>query len=283
MAEQEGGVEGAVLDPEIERQAREIGWKPESEWKGEPPRGGFVSAEEYLRRGEEVVPFIRAENRRLKEQLQQMQGEGRTSAEQIRMLNASVQSLKQAMDEGAAANDVARRAELVEELKDAIKEDDADRQAEILEQLNKPPEVKKTSAAPVQQPGVDQRLNSEIAGFMAENASWYGPDEDRTVLMDGICARMRQQGDTRVGREFLEAAKAKVEEKLNGARSSKVGSSSRTTAGSTGTAGGGRYSDLPADARAQCDKDAPSKFPSRRYKDIGEYRRSWAELYFSQG
>lgn len=34
---------------DLETVARELGWKPESEWKGDPPEGGFASAAEFIR------------------------------------------------------------------------------------------------------------------------------------------------------------------------------------------------------------------------------------------
>lgn len=34
---------------DLETIAREVGWKPEAEWKGEPPEGGFLSPAEFIR------------------------------------------------------------------------------------------------------------------------------------------------------------------------------------------------------------------------------------------
>lgn len=34
---------------DLETIAREVGWKPEGEWKGEPPEGGFLSPAEFIR------------------------------------------------------------------------------------------------------------------------------------------------------------------------------------------------------------------------------------------
>jgi hypothetical protein len=49
-------VAGAELAPapeakaeDLETVARELGWKPETEWKGDPPEGGFASAAEFIR------------------------------------------------------------------------------------------------------------------------------------------------------------------------------------------------------------------------------------------
>lgn len=43
-------VEESTLDP-IEDIARSHGWKPETEWKGDPPENGFKSANDFIRDG----------------------------------------------------------------------------------------------------------------------------------------------------------------------------------------------------------------------------------------
>lgn len=41
--------EAAPKTEDLEAIAREMGWKPEAEWKGEPPAGGFASPADYIR------------------------------------------------------------------------------------------------------------------------------------------------------------------------------------------------------------------------------------------
>jgi hypothetical protein len=69
----------ATPDPAVEKEARALGWVPEGEWKGDPPRSGFKSAEEFVQRGKEVLPIVNKrlteENASLKDQIAQLKSE----------------------------------------------------------------------------------------------------------------------------------------------------------------------------------------------------------------
>lgn len=42
--------EAPQVDPDVAAEAKRLGWKAPDEWKGEPPRNGFMTAEDYLER-----------------------------------------------------------------------------------------------------------------------------------------------------------------------------------------------------------------------------------------
>lgn len=50
-------------DPEIESEARFLGWKPETEWKGDKPPGFIADPQEFLNRWENVTPVKRLRER----------------------------------------------------------------------------------------------------------------------------------------------------------------------------------------------------------------------------
>lgn len=52
---------------DLEAEARELGWVPEDEFKGDKAR--WVDAETFVKKGEEVMPLIKAQNARLKREL----------------------------------------------------------------------------------------------------------------------------------------------------------------------------------------------------------------------
>jgi hypothetical protein len=64
-----GGADGGDDDEDTDEDkaaARRIGWVPETEWKGKKaPKHGFMSAKEYIARGEQVLPVMIERNRRL--------------------------------------------------------------------------------------------------------------------------------------------------------------------------------------------------------------------------
>lgn len=65
----ETGLENAPPEPkasEVEALARELGWKPESEWKGKPPEKGFASAEDYIRSQRDHAKNVEKELKKLR-------------------------------------------------------------------------------------------------------------------------------------------------------------------------------------------------------------------------
>lgn len=64
LAEAEGGTAPKAED--VETIAREMGWKPETEWKGEPPEGGFASAAEFIRSQRQHTKNVERELKKLK-------------------------------------------------------------------------------------------------------------------------------------------------------------------------------------------------------------------------
>lgn len=56
--------------PSIEDRAKEMGWRPLSEFKGDESR--FVDAETFVKKGEEVLPIIKANARKAEAELADM-------------------------------------------------------------------------------------------------------------------------------------------------------------------------------------------------------------------
>lgn len=54
-------------DRDFEAEARDMGWVPEEDFRGDPDK--WVDAEEFVTRGETFIPFLRANNRKLEDQL----------------------------------------------------------------------------------------------------------------------------------------------------------------------------------------------------------------------
>lgn len=70
----DGGQEATPKpDPAIEAEAREMGWVPKDKFRG--PEDQWRPAEEYLKRGKELLPIVNAENRKLRKQLDDLKAE----------------------------------------------------------------------------------------------------------------------------------------------------------------------------------------------------------------
>jgi hypothetical protein len=62
-----------AADPKVEAEAREMGWIPQDKFKGDPAL--WRPADEYVKRGRELMPLVQAENRRLKKEMDALRSE----------------------------------------------------------------------------------------------------------------------------------------------------------------------------------------------------------------
>lgn len=81
----EGEGEQQQPDPKVEARARDMGWVPKDRYKGDPEK--WRSAEEYVRRGEEVLPIVAAEKRRLEQQLTETKAEFKETLARVERMN----------------------------------------------------------------------------------------------------------------------------------------------------------------------------------------------------
>lgn len=51
---------------DLETVARDLGWKPQAEWKGDPPPGGFATAAEFIRSQRDRAKSVEKEMKKLK-------------------------------------------------------------------------------------------------------------------------------------------------------------------------------------------------------------------------
>src|SRR2546421_12509972 len=75
---------------ETEVKAKELGWAPKEEFRGNPEK--WVDAETFLKRGEEILPLVKAQNRKLQNEVTALQ---RENAETKGLLRASMESIEE--------------------------------------------------------------------------------------------------------------------------------------------------------------------------------------------
>ena len=165
------GDDTSTTDPKVEARARDMGWRPKEEFKGEPDK--WRSADEFVKRGEEILPIVNAENKRLKAEIEKVRRESSETiarTERVSRLALSMQREQlvqryEVLKERAVEQGDTKGYRAAEAAKtDALTKFDA--KAEEA----RPPEPKKA----VEQPGEamsprDQEIMNE---WMAEN-TWY--------------------------------------------------------------------------------------------------------------
>jgi len=147
--------------PTIEERASHMGWKPQEEYKGDSEN--WTDAEAFVKKGEEELPILRANMRKLGTDYHATQNELKSiKASMNSFIDKAVESkLKAAekkIEEGAVDGDIEKVKEGKEELKEAMK-----------------------------QPKPEATMPLETQQFMSDN-SWYGTDKEKTeyaTFLDG--------------------------------------------------------------------------------------------------
>lgn len=274
----------------VEREARELGWSPKDQWRGDPAQ--WRDADEFLQRGREILPIVNAQNRRLLTELSEAKN-------QLAALKGTVtqqsQTVKDLLEH--QATEIKRQVE--DRLKDlradkraAIKEGDHDRAADIEDQIDATrdalAEANKPKPTPAE-PAKEEATSYEpwAVEFGQANEDWLGKDKRKTALFGAICEDLFANSTLRAG-ALLAKAKEEMEatlgEKRAPAAKSEGGSGGWSgSSGGGGSKGGKAYNDLPADAKEVC-KSQAKKFvgeSGKAFKTEGEWQAHYASTYFA--
>lgn len=277
-----------MSDASPEVRARELGWVPKAEFRGGEDR--WVDAETFVKRGEEIMPLLKANNHRLQSEVDALKAQLGSAQAAIKESQESMSALIEHQTEAtkAAVKETKDRlkvqlrearttgdweaVDLLEEQIDAVKQTESDMAAK------KPKPTPAPTAAPV--PKVDPEFES-----WAKDNPWFGKDKRRTALTLAVAQELRDDPSNKdlLGRAFFQKAAEEADSTLNpGQRASKV----ETSSGSSGSGGGGGgkgFDALPADAKAVCARQAERLVgKNRAFKDMKSWQAHYAAQYFAQ-
>lgn len=278
---------------EVQKEALAMGWIPPERFK--KAADSFVDADEYLKRGETVLPIVKAQNKRLAAELA-------TTQEAVRATNAALAVAQKAIAEQEERHTVATqkavdaaKREVKLQLEKASEAGDHAAVAELTEQmveLNAQPVIEKKNGA--EKPAVVQKQeftpSPEQLAWQEENP-WFGVNKRKTALALGIAQEITdEQKETgvrlsqtefykRVSKELdAETGVGTKETQVDRVEGARNGSGSDTRQSSKKS-----YANLPADAKAACKQDA-KRFvgEGKSYKTEAEWNARYAELYFAE-
>ncbi|MCA2570693.1 hypothetical protein [Microcystis sp. M42BS1] len=166
--------------PEIEVQAREMGWKPKEEYEGDPSK--WVSAEIYVAR----APLYEELERRGKEMKRYRQDLEAVKQQYVKMEEAAYQRALNA---------------LKQERKEALINEDVQKVLELDDKIEELREAK-----PVQQPNI-QEIQQLTQEWLTQN-EWYEKDPNLREYADGVGHALAGRGLDPVS--VLEQVSAKV-------------------------------------------------------------------------
>lgn len=220
---------------DFESEARKHGWTPKEEFKGDPHK--WVDAETFVKRADEVMPFLQKQNKALKREIDDLKRTMKqaqdfyTKAEQ-RAYKQALADLEARHAEAVETGDVAAAKKVMADMRD-LENDFAPAPAN-------------------DEPVFDERqARAELAEWV-EKTGWYGPDEQRTKYADMQADLMGPAKDWPGGQKaWLAELESRVERKFTAPKPA-VANPGGSRPGARG--GAKSYADLPADAKRQCDR-----------------------------
>ena len=233
------GEETGFVSIPVEDKARRMGWRPRGEYTGDPTR--WVDAESFLRRGEEILPIVQANNRQLERALEKANA-------QIAEMQDTFRDFR---DHHSETEQRAYERALEDWLEEAAEAGDADG----VEAATR--EIESLRHAGAEWPGDDdgQPLDRGLFdSFVADNP-WF---EDEPVMRGAALAlaeRLHAQGLTEPQAQLAEVARRirlEFPQRFENPRR-------RQAAAVEGAPGvrravRGTFADLPPEARAACDR-----------------------------
>ena len=275
-------MDGEQMDVEVE--AKQLGWVPLEAFRGNPEK--WVPAEEFSRRGKEILPILRKNNERLHADVSSLGGQVTNLQAALRESQQSIVDLVSHQTESTKRAVENARKDLRDQLKEARRSGDADAEFALEDRIQ---ELDVALAAPKEEPKpqapatvVQPASDPELQAWIRDNP-FFGQDLKKTALVQAAAQELRnnRSNDGLKGRAFYDAALADVDSYLKPA--------GRVDGKAEGSSGGNRgtgprvrnFSDLPVDAREACTAQAKRLVgQNKAFKDEKSWQKHYVEQYF---
>ena len=280
------------VTPQERQEALELGWVDKAEFRGDPEK--WIDAKTFLARGRDVMPLLRKNNERLRGENRQLMDKV-TKLEQ--MVNAGQESVKELMkfhEDNVKQKVKEARDRILVDLQTARENEDHAGEAEALGELSR---LDATEAAA---DAVASRIPKDTDGgrtttvespatqpwFKAwlDRNPWVDVDKRKTRMANVIAQEMRADPKYADVKEaaFLDMVVEATEKELGTATSGGSRVEGASHSGNTGSGSNGKgFSDLPADAKATCQRQAPKMVgEGRPFKTDKDWHAYYAREYF---
>jgi hypothetical protein len=253
-AEDTGAAEAVALDPVLEREAREMGWRPKDQFKGKPEE--WRPADEFVKRGREVLPIVTAENKKLREKLAALEKSTADTIARIEKMSATALKTQRAeieakydaqIDKAAEAGDTKAVKAARTAQRTALKEFDeaADETADA-----------KAKPAGKDGPKLSARDQATLSDWMDEN-KWFSESRVLRAAADDAWDDVEKEMPGASMADKLEAIRERVAAEYPakfGKKAAPKVEGAGDRGGGGGEAGGELWARVPKEARAQADR-----------------------------
>jgi len=220
----------ATSGEDFEGEASKMGWVPEDKFRGSPEK--WVDAKTFVERGREVLPIVKAELRKTREEL-----------EQTRQAVQEFQALTQQAKEREVGEWKAKYEEAIRAKKDAL--DQGNGEAFIEAEA-----AQKALEANRPQPKTDVKPDPVFVQWRGEN-SWYGTDVEKTMEANLVGYRLAKTGLR--GRELYDKVLEEMESRTEQARGTTRAGPVRGGKPANTSRGGKSYENLKPEFQKACD------------------------------
>lgn len=248
----------------VANEARAQGWVPKEEFRGD--ENDWIDADTFVKRGKEINPILRKNNERIQRELD-------ATKHQMEELRKATEEFKKFQKE-AYENKLHAYEEEIQDLralkKKAITDGDGDLVGELEDKIDELKE-KKASAKPVEEDKKEPPVNPEVTQAIAEwvdKNKWYKEDVKMAAAANAVADTIRKTDPTLIGREFLDKVDAELLDLFGPEKLGKKTRPRSPVEGSSGPSDEGKpnkksYENLPAEAKAACDKFTKQKLMTR--------------------
>lgn len=245
--------------PDVEAEALKMGWSPKDQFKGDPSK--WRPADEFVERGKNLLPILQATSKRQAREIDELKQSVRQFAEfsskaEARGAAQAMAALKAQRAEAIAAGDGAtfdKADEAIDELKQAQA-----RQAK------------------------DQGPNPDYVEWAKSNP-WVNTDPQLLAYAEAQGEYLQRTQQDLSYPELLErvskAVKKEFPEKFENPR--RAAAPSVEGGAPAARKGGKSFADMPADARAACERMARNGYADKP-KEAAEFKKQYVAQYFEE-
>lgn len=269
-------------DPELVSEASKLGWVDKDNWKGDESK--WIDAKTFMEKREQLTPVLARENKRLDEEL-------KTARQQIKQLQEDGKQFQELIRRQAERD----KAELTERYERALKDkanavkegDDAAFLAAENEQKKLEEEARALDEQAKKKQADANAPHPDFEPWLVANP-WYRDDPELNFAANYTFNAMVQSGTSLRGKALFDAVKKKVmkmhpdkfEDADNERGNTVEGEDTEPVNSRLRKLGGKTYADLPADAKATCDRYIRNGWIAKGQKEA-DFRAAFAKEYFA--